>query len=47
MASGRRSSARELELADFVRGASLIDDNAKVPVGLHRTGVIGYFFMLR
>ena len=34
-------------MADFVRGAIALADEVGVPVGLERTAVVSYFFMLR
>ena len=45
--AGPRKQCEEVALADFVKGAISLADEMGVPVGLERSAVISYFFMLR
>ena len=44
---GAAKQCQEILLDDFVKGAKKIQSNKKTPLGLHRVGVVAYFFMLR
>ena len=45
--TGPRKQCEEVVLAEFVKGAITLADELGVPVGLERSVVISYFFMLR